>query len=280
MLEYTKVVFNQTIDDIKKISLIFNFSTQSIYIAYLIYTLCDSVGFIYVNIPLLVISVAYLAFSIVMEKKTQNKKAIKLKSKAKEAYKVAKYIILIPTLVTSIITLATLESDHITFSLFFTIMMVLGYIASVLMLIITKSVESRFELFMVAIKADMEPIVNAYNTFRKFKGERVSEASPDINEKKMRADLDTKVSKIRAESPLQKELPEKMDKQELKEVRKEIIHSIASNIADKAKQKLSSFASRLQSHKTSAPTDSLKGPEAQKSSAPIVEEREKEDSLK
>ena len=280
MLEYTKVVFNQTIDDIKKISLIFNFSTQAIYIAYLIYTLCAPVGFLYVNIPLLVISVAYMAFSIVMEKKTQNKRAIKLKSKAKEIYKVAKYIILIPTLITSIITLATLESDHITFSLFFTIMMVLGYASSILMLIITKSVENRFELFMVAIKADMEPIMNAYNTFKKFKGERVVEASPDTNEKKMRADLDTKVSKIRAESPLQKELPEKMDKQELKEVRKEIIHSIASNIKDKAKQKFSSLVSKLQAQRPAEPNNSLQEHGESKPSEPIVEDKEKEHSVK
>lgn len=276
MLEYTKVVINQTIDDVKKISLIFNFSTQAIYIAYLIYTLCAGVGLIYVNIPLLVISVAYMAFSVIMEKKTQNKRAIKLKSRAKETYKVAKYIILVPTLITSVITLATLKSDHITFSLFFTIMMVLSYVSSVLMLIITKSVENRFELFMVAIKADMEPVMNAYNTFKKFKGERVEEESFDSAEKKMRADLDSKVSKIRAESPAPKASPQKMSKEELKEVRKEILHSISSNLKDKAKQKFKSLASKLQSQKPSAPADFLESPKDVNTQEPILEENEKE----
>ena len=276
MLEYTKVVLNQTLDDIKKISLIASFVTQGIYISYLIYAICASLGILYVNIPLLLISLAYMAFSIVMEKKTHNKTDSKIKAKTKEAYKVAKYIILAPTLITSIITLATLENDNITFSLLFTVMMIFGYIASVLMLIITKSVENRFALFMVAIKADMEPVINAYNTFRRFKGERVSESAPDKSEKKMRSDLDAKVEQVREELPKEQNTQTKMDKQELKEVRREIITSIASNVAEKAKQKFTSFMSKLSSGNTapSKPADqmAIQAPNS-------TEEDEKEESV-
>ena len=74
MLEYTKTVLNQTIDDIKKLGTVINFSTQSIYIAYLIYAIIAPVGILYVNIPLLVVSCAYLVFSIVMESKKHKKK--------------------------------------------------------------------------------------------------------------------------------------------------------------------------------------------------------------
>lgn len=276
MLEYTKVVLNQTLDDIKKISLIASFVTQGIYISYLIYAICASLGILYVNIPLLLISLAYMAFSIVMEKKTHNKTDSKTKAKTKEAYKVAKYIILVPTLITSIITLATLENDNITFSLLFTVMMIFGYIASVLMLIITKSVENRFALFMVAIKADMEPVINAYNTFRRFKGERVSESAPDKSEKKMRSDLDAKVEKIKEELPKEQNAQTRIDKQELKEVRREIITSIASNVTEKAKQKFTSFMSKLSSGNTapSKPADqmAIQAPNS-------TEEDEKEESV-
>lgn len=253
MLEYTKTVFNQTIDDLKRISLVASFVTQGVYIAYLIYAISVNVGKLYVNIPLLVISLAYLVFTIVMERKTQKKSDSKIRTKAKEAYKIAKYVILLPALISSVITLATLKSDHITFSLLFTVMMILGYVLSVLILVITKVVESRFALFMVAIKADFEPVMNAYNTFRKFKGERVSESAKSKAEEKMRSDLDAKVEKIKAESPSE---PEKMSKEELKEVRKEIIASIASNVAEKTKRKFTSLVSKMPSFKSSADVSS------------------------
>jgi hypothetical protein len=261
MLEYTKAVFNQTIDDLKRISLVASFATQGVYIAYLVYAISVNVGRLYINIPLLVISLAYLVFTIVMERKTERRSNSKIRTKAKEAYRIAKYVILLPALISSVITLATLKSDHVTFSLLFTVMMILGYVLSILMLVITKVVENRFALFMVAIKADFEPVMNAYNTFRKFKGERINESTPSKVEQKMRSDLDAKVDKIKVESPPK---PEKMSKEELKDVRREIIGSIASNVAEKARQKIESFTSKLRSfnviedaHSDVMPTDIL-----------------------
>lgn len=242
MLEYTKTVFNQTIDDIKKISLAITVATQGIYIAYLIYALSVKVGIVYVNALLLAISLVYLIFTVVMEKRAVGKLGSKIKSKAKDVYRIARYVILLPTLITSIITLSTLNNDNVTFSLLFTLTMILCYVISVLMMIVAKMAESRFNLFMIAIKADFEPMINAYNTVRKFKGERVMESVPDKAEQKIRAELDSKVDKVKSES---KKETEKMSKEELKEVRREIIGSIASDLKEKAKQKIGSFISKL-----------------------------------
>ena len=262
MLEYTKVVLNQTIDDIKKIAMVASFVTQGVYITYLIYAIAAGAGILYVNVPLLAISVVYLAFSIVMERKKKNKSLEKIKNKAKESYKIAKYIILIPALISAIITLATLDSDNITFSLLFTVLMIFTYMTSILLSVITKVVEQRLAMFEVAIKADFEPIVNAYNTIRKFKGERVEDSAPDKSEQKMRSDLDKKVDKVR-ESKKDGNPTAMLSKEELKSVRKEIITSIASNIADKTKQKIKSLAYKLpkislsQSSEPSADADIL-----------------------
>lgn len=262
MLEYTKVVLNQTIDDIKKIAMVASFVTQGVYITYLIYAIAAGAGILYVNIPLLAISLAYLVFSIIMERKKKNKSLEKIKNKAKESYKIAKYIILIPALISAIITLATLDSDNITFSLLFTVLMIFTYMTSILLSVITKVVEQRLAMFEVAIKADFEPIVNAYNTIRKFKGERVEDSAPDKSEQKMRSDLDKKVDKVR-ESKKDGNPTAMLSKEELKNVRKEIITSIASNIADKTKQKIKSLASKLpkislsQSSEPSADADIL-----------------------
>jgi hypothetical protein len=245
MLEYTKTVLNQTIDDIKKLGTVINFSTQSIYIAYLIYAISAPVGILYVNTPLLVVSLAYLVFSIVMERKKQKKTDGKIKSKVKDAYKIAKSVILLPVLINAIITLITLKNDNVTFSLLFTILMIFSYVMTILITVITKIVEHRFAMFMVAIKADFEPIANAYNNIRKFKGERVAEPEEDKAEQKIRADLDTKVKKIKEESPEKAPAPEMLSKEELKAVRKEMIQSVASNMAEKAKQKFKSLKGKL-----------------------------------
>ena len=245
MLEYTKTVLNQTIDDIKKLGTVINFSTQSIYIAYLIYAIIAPVGILYVNIPLLVVSCAYLVFSIVMESKKHKKTDDKIKTKVKDAYTAAKSIILLPALINALITLATLESDNITFSLLFTILMIFSYVMTILITVITKIVERRLAMFMVAIKADIEPVMNAYNSFRKFKGERVVEPEVDKVEQKIRSDLDVKVNKQRAEAPEKAPAPEMLSKEEIKAVRKEMIQSIASNVAEKARQKFKSLKGKL-----------------------------------
>ncbi len=254
MLEYTKTVLNQTLDDIKKLGLAVNFSTQSIYIAYLTYASIATVGILYVNIPLLVVSLAYLVFSIVMESKKQKKTDGKIKSKVKDAYTVAKSIILLPALINAIITLITLKNDNVTFSLLFTILMIFGYVMTILITVITKIVERRFAMFMVAIKADFEPIANAYNSFRKFKGERVTEAEADKTEKKIRADLDTRVNKLREEASEKKPTPEMLSKEELKTVRKQMLQSVASGVREKAKQKFKSLKDKL-SDRIASPTD-------------------------
>lgn len=245
MLEYTKTVLNQTIDDIKKLGLVINLSTQSIYIAYLIYAIIAPVGIIYVNIPLLLVSFAYLVFSIVMESKKQKKTDGKIKSTVKDAYTAAKSIILLPALINAIITLITLKSDNVTFSLLFTILMIFSYVMTILITVITKIVERRLAMFMVAIKADVEPIMNAYNSFRKFKGERVAEPEIDKTEQRIRSDLDVKVNKQRAEAPEKAPAPDMLSKEELKAVRKEMLQSVASNVADKARQKFKSLKGKL-----------------------------------
>ena len=244
MFEYTTTVIKQTIDDVKKISRIANFATQGIYVAYLIFAICSSIGFLFVNIPLLVISVAYLIFTIVMECKKQSKNAGEIKNTAKKIFAASKYIILIPTLITSFITLTTLEGDNITFPFLFAIMMVFGYFISIILMAVSKVVEDRMTMFKVAFMADIEPIVNVYNGIRKFKGERVEESTPGKAEQKIRAELDSKIDMQRS-VPKPKNQPEMMSEEEIKAVRKEMIHSIASNIGNKAKQKFDKVKSKL-----------------------------------
>lgn len=253
MFEYTKLVFNQTVDDIKKISTVAQFATQSIYVAYLIYAVAVGTGIIGVNIGLLVISALYLAFSVVMKVKEIKKTDGKIKKNVKKAYKIAKHIIQIPTLAVAIITLATLESDHITFSLLFTVLMVLGYVVSILLSVITSIVESRAKKFMVAIEADIEPIMKVVNGIKKLKGEKIEEAAPDKAKEKMRSELDKVVNKNREEKKEREEAQKAAKKEEAK--------TFLKNLASTVKGKIESLAKK--------DTDALPTPEKSEEKEPI-----------
>jgi hypothetical protein len=251
MFEYTKLVFNQTVNDIKRISTITDYAMQVVYIAYLIYAICVSDVILGVNIALLVISSAYLVFSVIMRVKELKKTDKNVKKKVKQVYKISKYTIQVPILVTAVITLTNLEDDKVTFSLLFTIMMIVCYVASILMAVTTNVLESRAKRFTVAIEADLEPIISVVNTVKRFKGEKTEVAETDKTKEKIRSELDEKVDKIREERfELENQAMSKADRAELWKIRKEIIHSLASKVKEKAKQKFKSLIKSREEPKT------------------------------
>ena len=64
MLDYTKVVITKIKEDINKLCFVFAVISQCFAIAFLIYALCASVGILWVNIVVLVLSVACLGVQL------------------------------------------------------------------------------------------------------------------------------------------------------------------------------------------------------------------------
>ena len=258
MFEYTKLVFNQTVNDIKKISTIANFVTQCIYILYLVYAIFAFDKVRGINIALLILSFAYLVFTVVLRVREISKADENIEKRVKKGYRIAKHIIQIPVLITAVITLISLENDHITFPILFTVLMIIGYIVSVLASIITNIVESRAKRFIVAIEADIEPVMNIINTVKKFNGEKVEEPENSKSRAKIRTELDSKIGEIRKErANLEKNQEDKVDKSALWEIRKEIVGSLVSKVVEKAKKKIKSFTTNS-SNETDAPENAKK----------------------
>jgi hypothetical protein len=115
--------------------------------------------------------------------------------------------------------------------------MIVGYLLSIILSVIIKIVEDRAKKFAVAIEADIEPLMNVVNTVKKFMGEKVEMQESDKTKVKIRAELDSKVGKIKEERS--SSAPQSIDKAELKKVRKEIIGSLATKLKNKAKGKTS-----------------------------------------
>lgn len=242
MFEYTKHVFDQTVEDVKRITNAVQLATEIIYIAYLVYAIAVSAGIVAVNVALLIISAIYFAFTLVMNEREAGKNDKKFKGSVKKAYKISKYIIQIPTLVVAIITLSTVESDRVTFSLLFTVLMILGYVMSVLLSVLTAVVESRAKRFMVAIEADVEPIMKVINGIKKLKGDKIEPREHDQTKEKIRSELDLVISKSRQE----KKEKETADRLKRKEDRKEETKEVIRNVKEKLKQKLASLTSDKQ----------------------------------
>ena len=73
MLDYTIVATKKTVEDIKRFTLVFSILTQVLYIGYLVYALVLNLGFSWLNIPLLAVSVAYFVFYLVIRGKNGKK---------------------------------------------------------------------------------------------------------------------------------------------------------------------------------------------------------------
>jgi hypothetical protein len=266
MFEYTRVVFDQTIDDIKKLTRIAFFATQAIYVTYLIYAIVVQTGIIGVNIGLLIASAAYLVFSVIMEIKEIKKTDGKIKKNVKKIYKATKMVIQIPTLIVAIITLYTLENDHITFSLLLTVMMILGYVVSILLSLISKILETRINRFKIALDADMEFVMKIVNRARRFVGDEAVDISSDDKDGKIKAELKQEVDKIRE--------VKKVDDAKKKQLRaenrarfakedKEKIKSFIKEKFEKSKEKIKSL--------TQNKIKSLPEPEAPKKEKETIE---------
>ena len=64
MFDYTKSVFNKTIEDLKSIAFFSALFLQIFQIGYLVYALCIGSGIMAANIVLLILSTAYLGFML------------------------------------------------------------------------------------------------------------------------------------------------------------------------------------------------------------------------
>lgn len=176
MLEYTRSVFNKTVDDLKSFAFLSALLLQLFQIGYLIYALCIGSGIIPANIVLLVLSTAYLGFMLYIHRQNVAKNTKKL---LKNIYRWSKRFIKAFTLGVSIYGLFITASNTITtkslISIILLVFMLIAWILDVLFSLIIMVVEKRKTLFFDAMKMDFEPILKARNIFDKIRGKEVEE---------------------------------------------------------------------------------------------------------
>ena len=95
MFEYTRATLDKVVNDLKRSVTVFNFSSQIVYILYLIYAIIVPVGFLYINIALLTLASLYFIFYIIYYSK-KGRFSKEVKETVKHSFSFAKIIIIYP----------------------------------------------------------------------------------------------------------------------------------------------------------------------------------------
>ena len=165
MLDYTKKVFTNTVEDLKMLAFICSLALQSFQIFYLIYALCTTSGILAANIALLVISAAYLVFMIYIRWKQTKKEIRRL---FKTIYRWGKRLIKLFTLGVSVygvyITYSQPATVSTTISVILLVFMLLAWVLDLLFEVTIRIAEKRGKMFFEAFKEDMSniPIVGGW----------------------------------------------------------------------------------------------------------------------
>ncbi len=176
MFEYTRAAFDKTINDFKLALHAFNILSQLIYIGYLIYAIVIPSATNYINIPLLIISVAYLLFYLVFYNK-QDLASKEQKSLIKHSFKWAKIGFKLISLVTTVYGIYTATHHVTTLSVSLAALMIVAWILSLALELISIYIETNIRMFQTALEADVEailrPVQTVGNVIKKITGKEI-----------------------------------------------------------------------------------------------------------
>ena len=222
MLDYTKVAANQIVSDFKKIAYFLGVVTQIFYIAYLIYAVAANTGIVWVNAALLVLSVAFFVFYVIIQnKKTKDKQKIKaeksLNRTVTKIYKYCKLALRLYPLALSIYGMYGAAQSPSFLSVLLLCFTVICWAMQIIFELLIAVVTNRLTLLFDGVKADVteitKPFVSAANFFKRMTGKEVkAPEEPNKNQLKLRE----KVEEYRAEREEEKE----REKQEYAERKK------------------------------------------------------------
>ena len=204
MFDYTKAIFNKTMSDLRLFAKIWTLGTLGVYIAYLLYATISTSEFLAANIVLLVLTVAYFVFNLILI--TKGSEILKARKRlAKRAYKYSKYVINSVTLITALCSIWLNPYDVHPFKLLITVFMAIMLVVQLALEVSVTIVEKRFNMFIEAFNADIEfvtkPVNTVKNVFKKITGQEVA---PEKSPSKDRVYLDELIEQERDAKSMQR----------------------------------------------------------------------------
>ena len=176
MFDYTRSILDKIVNDIKKTARAFMIFTQLATIAYLIYSLVVPVGKLWVNIPLLALSITYFVIYIIFTKekwddtKAETTKKQKVLAKARNIFARSRLIVNFFPVLGVLYGLATSSTHATPLSTILSLLPVLGWVLQLIFEILRMIIDKYKSLLGYAFNKDTEGIVKAYNAISKFMG--------------------------------------------------------------------------------------------------------------
>ncbi len=220
MLDYTKAALRKTLDDFKKVDYVRNIITQLLYIGYLVYAVCTKVGFIWVDVALLALSVAYFVFFMVMTEGKPLQPPKRGHKFGKKLFKRCKQLLKLFNLGVMIYGVYFTTERVSPFAVILSVLMIVLWLLQIIFEVLIRILTSRAKLIIEGLEADYEsivkPVKSVGNFFKKIAGKEVE---PPKEKSKNRVWLDQKVEENRAEKK-EKKRQEKLDKKQAKKAAK------------------------------------------------------------
>lgn len=154
----TLFVLDQTVTDFKRLKYICNFGAQLLYIAYLIFALCNGIGNVVTNVIFVTLCGLYFLFFLCVEDINMSKEAKLLKKRVHRIYKLLRRLTQVAVIVMSVIALndATFENDAI--DILLCALMIVSFMFQLLVDAAAWYAEMRVNQFKAAFMADITSI--------------------------------------------------------------------------------------------------------------------------
>ena len=183
MFDYTQMIFEKTVKDVKAVAYVSNISTQVIYLVYLLYALIFQTGFWYVNAILFTLSLAY--FIYFLHSSNHEKKNKRLDKKVRKFYTRIKQAIKLFPLSVALYSLCLTVENINPFTLIATAFMLISWLLQLIFDVLGTIIGNRIELFKEAFEADVDeiskPMKSVGNFFKRATGQEVDEKQPSKN---------------------------------------------------------------------------------------------------
>lgn len=160
-MKYTKSAIIDTIDFIKRIIYVVDLIVQLCYIGYMIYRIISKTGFIITNIILLALSFGYFIYHIATTREFYTLDEIESRNNVKIVVKISKRVVNSAVTCLSIYQLIVI-TDISNMKILTTLMMILGFILSLIGDFIIKLINSKAMLIINSIKYDLNEIKDAH----------------------------------------------------------------------------------------------------------------------
>lgn len=252
MFIYTKAVLNDIVKDLKKLFFRLALIANLLPILYLLYASIAKTGVWLANIILLVCALVsfflflYISFGDVKEKKKKE-----IKTTVRKTIKWIKRIVKLAVIFITGYGLLTAK-NHDMLALVLFIFTVLCWALEILFEQILKAIERRIDFIKVGFKADVEPILKAFNTIKKLRGDEVHEEEISPEEMQLLDELAATYKIERKEKKAELKTERKVRR---KEYRAEFIADIKEKIAVRKEKHALKIAAKKSVQRTPAPSE-------------------------